>query len=293
MDPMLLGAVIGIALRQNTIHSKTKKAYQLSVSAAERIAEAEVKIAQHQHETEVALEKLCKRIQVTISFLESTFIDTFKPFEGIDGTLKRNLIEDLAGASAVANLGLINSMRTAICQKPQIEKLANGNRISGTTMTASYILFGNLGIVSKQLDGAKMQKKTAELISTHMDTFCVSLDLQREHYQRIYQTLGALNVALITSTARVQEGLKKLSWLLDKQGLLPVDITTAELKVYLQKEDIDSLAICINIARCIYALFSEPLFDEDAELVQRAQALLDEGKCALEKIKEIENRRNQ
>lgn len=292
MDPIIGGMVLGLALRQGTIRTQQKKAYRLAASAAEKIAKAEIELAQHEQKAEVELNKLFKRIQSSVNFLETRFIDAFEPFEGADGLLKKNLLDDLAGVGASSELALIGSMRNAIQEKPQVEKMVNGKKISGTTATAAYILFGDLGVANMQLDAARAQHRKAELIATHLDTFCMSLELQRERYYRVNQTLGALNVALITATAMIEEGLKKVKWLLDEQGHFPVDLTAAEMRSYLSREEIDSFAICINVARCIYAIISEPMFNEDAELTPRLQNLLDEGNAALDKIAYIENRRN-
>lgn len=180
-------------------------------------------------------------------------------------------------------------MSEKVRRRPKVTQ--NSSRTSGITAGAAYLLFGNLGVVSQQVDAARAQRQKAELLATHIDTFCIALDLQREQYHRVNQTLGALNVALIAATANAQKGMNKISWMLDEAGHLPMNITAGELKRYLQKEDLSSLAICINIARCIYAILSEPLFGDNAELTQRAQKLLDEGQEALDKIKAIEKGR--
>lgn len=289
MDPVTTtSAIIGLTLRNYVIHSKTKESYRLVTASAEKIAKAEKELERQEHETEVELEKLSKRMQGIVNYLEGPFLDLFKPFEGSNNNLQASLIEDLMGADAAANLALIGSMHQSICQRPEVEKLANGRRVSGSKATTTYLLFGNLGLACKQVDAAKAQHQKARLIATHMETFRIALDLQKERYFRVNQTLGALNVALIPSVSRTKKGFEKIAWMLDEQGRLPPDITADELKANLNKNDMDGLAACINIARCIYAILSEPLFDEKSELTQRAQALLDEGQAALDKIKRIE-----
>lgn len=289
---IIAAAVLGGALRSYSIHAKTKESYRIAVSSAEKIAKAEVELERHELETTKELNKLFTRMQGIANYLEGPFLDMFNPFEGGESNLRAALIEDLTGADAAANLKLIGTLHTSLCQKPQIEKLTNGRRISGTTVTAAYILFGNLGVASKALDAARVQQQKARLVATHMESFCTMLDLQKEQYYRVNQTLGALNVALITSTAKAKSGMDKLEWMLDEKGHLPADITAAEVKTYLTKADMNHLAICINIARCIYAIMSEPLFDDKSELTQKAQSLLDEGNAALKKIREIETKNN-
>lgn len=291
MDPMIIGAIIAAAGRNYMIHSKTKESYRLATASAEKIAKAEKELERQEHETGVELEKLSKRMQGIVNYLEGPFLDLFKPFEGNDNNLRASLIEDLTGADAAANLTLIGSLHQSMCQRPEIEKLANGRRVSGSNATTTYLLFGNLGLACKQLDAARAQHQKARLIATHMETFRIALDMQKERYYRVNQTLGALNVALIPSVAKAKKGFEKISWMLDEQGRLPPDITVDELKASLDKGDMDSLAICINIARCIYAIISEPLFDDNAELTQRTEKLLEEGQTALDKIKRIESGR--
>lgn len=292
MDPfMTTSAIIGLTLRNYMIHSKTKESYRLATASAEKIAKAEKELERQTHETEVELEKLSKRMQGIVNYLEGPFLDLFKPFEGSDNNLQTSLIEDLTGADAAANLALISSLHQSMCQRPEIEKMANGRRVSGSKATTTYLLFGNLGLAYKQLDAARAQQQKAQLIATHMETFRIALDLQKERYSRVNQTLGALNVALIPSVSRTKKGFEKISWMLDEQGRLPPDITADELRANLDKDDMDSLAICINVARLIYAIISEPLFDDKSELTQRTQALLDEGQEALDKIKQIESKR--
>lgn len=286
---MIASALIGLTLRNYMIHSKTKEAYRIAVSSAEKIAKAEVELERHEREATRELDKLFTRMQGIVNYLEGPFLNVFKPFEGGESNLRAALIEDLTGTNTAENLKLIGSLHTSLCQKPQIEKMASGRRISGSTSTAAYILFGNLGVASKSLEAARVQHQKANLIATHMESFCTMLDLQKERYYRVNQTLGALNVALITSTAKTKSGMDKLGWILDEKGHLPIDITAAEVKVYLTKVDLDNLAICTNVARCIYAIMSEHLFDDQSELTQRAQALLDEGQAALDKIKRIES----
>lgn len=288
MDPMIIGAIIATAGRNYMIHSKIKESYRIATASAEKIAKAEKELERQEHETGVELEKLSKRMQGIVNYLEGPFLDLFKPFEGNDNNLRASLIEDLTGADAVANLALIGSLHQSMCQRPEIEKLANGRRVSGSNATTTYLLFGNLGLACKQLDVARAQHQKARLIATHMETFRIALDMQKERYYRVNQTLGALNVALIPSVAKTKKGFEKISWMLDEQGRLPPDITVDELKASLDKGDMDSLAICINIARCIYAIISEPLFDDNAELTERTQKLLEEGQAALDKIKRIE-----
>lgn len=286
---MITGAIVVGALRNYAIHSKMKETYRIAVSSAEKIAKAEVELERHEQETTKELDKLFTRMSGIVSYLEGPFLDVFKPFEGGESNLRAALIEDLTGTDAAENLKLIGSLHTSLCQRPQIEKMAGGRRISGSTSTAAYILFGNLGVASKFLEAARVQHQKANLIATHLESFCTMLDLQKERYYRVNQTLGALNVALITSTAKTKNGMGKLEWMLDGNGHLPPDVTAAEIKTYLDRTDMDQLAICTNIARCIYAIMSEPLFDDQSELTRRAQSLLEEGQAALDKIRKIEN----
>ena len=131
------------------------------------------------------------------------------------------------------------------------------------------------------------------MLVTHMEVFCTALDLQCEQYHRVSQVLGALNIALIPTVKHTSDGFQKFSWMLDANGHLPDHVTTEQIKSCLSQEDMNNLAISINVARCIYALLSEPLFDQDASLTQKAQELLNDGEIALNKIKSIENgRRN-
>lgn len=285
---IITGAIVAGALRNYAIHAQTKEAYRLAVASAEKIAKAEVELERHEREATKELDKLFTRMQGIVNYLEETFLNVFKPFEGGKSNLRAALIEDLTGTDTAENLKLIETMHTSLCQKPQIEKMASGRRISGSTSTAAYILFGNLGVASKSLEGARVQYQKANLISTHMESFCTMLDLQKERYYRVNQTLGALNVALLTSTAKAKSGMGKLNWMLDENGHLPVDITAAEVKMYLAKEDMNNLAICTNVARCIYAIMSEPLFDDQSELTQEALRLLNKGEEALERIRKIE-----
>lgn len=96
---------------------------------------------------------------------------------------------------------------------------------------------------------------------------------------------------LIPSTYEAKKGLHQLDDLLDDSGFLPESISASEIKRRMGKQEKDNLAICINIAKCLYAIISEPIFDENAELTAKAKSLLADGDKALEKIKSIEGSR--
>ena len=78
--------------------------------------------------------------------------------------------------------------------------------------------------------------------------------------------------------------------MLDANGHLPDNITVSQITSCMEPRDLNNLANCINVARCIYALLAEPLFDQDATLTNKAKDLLNEGQDALNKIKMIESR---
>lgn len=283
--------LVGYAIRQVTINSMAKETYRLAAKSAEKIANAEREAEQHEALCEAEFTKLQKRTVGIVEYLEGSFIDLFEPFENEYGDLRTTLLEDISNTDAAKNLLAIRAMHTSLCAKPEIQKMDTGNRISGSSMTTTFILFGNLGVKNRQLDAAKTQSRKADLIATHINTYCTALDLQRERYYRLYQTLGALNVALIASTKKAKDGMNSISWMLDENGHLPADVTSEEIKAQLTPETANQLAISVNIARIVYAILSEPPFDENAELTEKTQKLIEEGQNALDKIRTIEGRK--
>ncbi len=284
-------ALIGTALRSYIKHSKAEESYRLSVNSSEKIAKAELEIEKHQHMTEQELEKLFSRIGGIINYLEGPFTELMRPFENETHSLKTGLLEDLVGSDVSRNLTLITAFRASIIQRPEVKSYMGSGEIGGIKATTANILFGDLGVKSQNLNAIKAQSSKANLLVTHMEVFCTALDLQREQYHRVSQVLGALNIALIPTLKHTSEGFQKFSWMLDADGHLPDSITVSQLKSCMELQDLNNLANCINIARCIYALLAEPLFDQDATLTKKAQDLLNEGQDALNKIKMIESRR--
>lgn len=287
------GALIGTAVRSYIKHAKAKESYCISVASAEKVAKAELEIEKHQQAAEQELDKLFSRIQGITNFLEGPFAELMRPFENEEHELKAGLLEDLAGSDASKNLTLITAFRSSIMQKPEIQAYMGSGKIGGTKAATANLLFGDLGVKSQNLNAVRLQSSKADLLVTHMEVFCTALDLQCEQYHRVSQVLGALNIALIPTVKHTSDGFQKFSWMLDANGHLPDHVTTEQIKSCLSQEDMNNLAISINVARCIYALLSEPLFDQDASFTQKAQELLNDGEIALNKIKSIENgRRN-
>lgn len=289
MDPVVTGMILGQALRQYVIHSKRKEAYRLAISSAERVTEAQLKAETYEQETEAELNKLFTRIGGILRFLEGPFCEVFQPLESPGASHRNKLLAHLLGTDAVESLAMIESLREKVRCCPK--EVQNCSASSGVATKGAYLLFGNLGVVSLQVDAARTQRRKAELLATHIDTFCMALELQREQYQRINQTLGALNVALLSATFKAQKSMEKISCVLDESGRVPLGVTDRDMKRYWKEKDLSNLAICANIARCICAILSEPLFGEEAELTQRAQQLLMEGQEALDKIAAIEKGR--
>ena len=69
MDPTIIGAIVVTVGRNYVIHSKIKESYRLATASAEKIAKAEKELERQEHETEVELEKLSKRMQGIVQTL--------------------------------------------------------------------------------------------------------------------------------------------------------------------------------------------------------------------------------
>lgn len=287
MDPIIGGLIIGGVINQYRINRKYRKAADISARAVERVAEAELQFEEHEKRTELALNHLMTRTEGIIDILQGPFYELFKPFEGADGALRKDLLEDLDHGT-LQNLKAIRHIQNI----PQIKQLPAHKKLSGTSAAATFLLFGRGHEASRQLDTASAQSEKSKLIAAHIDTLCTALDMQREGYMRVFKTLGALNIALLTSIGRYQEYFQNISWLIDSStGRFPDSISAREISTAITQEGENQLKNCVNIARCMYAIIERPVFDEKSEITDAANKALREGEEALHKIQMIEQRR--
>lgn len=280
---MVTGVILGLAINQYRVHSKINKAMSISQKAAERVAEAEVKVERHGKAAEDAYNALSQRITSVAETLDVRFASVLKPFEHTDG----NILQDLFGADCANKLVCIETMPT----RAELAKLSGYKKLTGAAKAVNYFFFGPMGEANRQLDAAKTQSRESQLIATHCDTICQCLDIQKENYSRVYKVLGALNAALIVSAGKANVALEAIQWLLDDHGHIPVDMSSAELKTYLTKEGMDQIAASINIANLLLAILEKPIFNTEVEITERTQKMLNEGEAALKKINQIKQKR--
>ena len=197
IDPVLGGFIVGSALRQYRLHSKLKKASAITARAVERVAEAELRFEEHEQMANASANKLKIRAGGIINeTLKNKYYDEIlRPFENPDGKFRERLLKDLDTIETIRNLNEIHQLENL----PQVKQLPGHQKLSGTSAVVSYILFGKMSEANRQLDAAETQSEKSRLIATHTDTLCTMLDMQRENYDRVSSTLGALNVALIVS----------------------------------------------------------------------------------------------
>ena len=263
---------------------KTKKAAGISAKAAARVVEAEMKIEEHEAAAIEAYDSLCTRIYGIASFFKGPFSDVYKPFEQSDGSL----LEDMFGQDFLKELMYIKK----VDDKIQLSQLPAHKKQTGAPAVIYFLLFnrGRMAEANRKMDSAKTQREVSYLLEAHGNSICTLYDLQRENYLRAYQVLGALNVALIMSTQQARKGLETIRWLLDEEGHIPKGMSSNDLKLYLPKETMADIGICLNIAKTIYAILEEPMFNEEAELTEKAKKVLAEGDEALKRIKSIKRK---
>jgi len=282
MDPFVTGLVLGLALNRIDANSTYKRAYAISAKAVERVAEAEMMVEKHQKETNNVFEGLCTRITGISSFMNGPFAELFRPFEHA----KDSYLQDLFGSEGLQSLSYVHHVN----EYRKLGQLPAHRKQTGPSAAITFLLFGWVGEANRQLDTARKQQQVSRLIVEHSDTVCTMLDLQKDRYQRVDNLLGALNVALLISTGKARQELKKIEWLLDEEGHIPADMTVAQLKSCISAQGVAQMTNSLNIAKVVMSILEEPLFDENAELTQEAQKILTEGEHALKKIQMIEQR---
>lgn len=163
---LLSGAIFvtAVAIRQHKLNSRKGETARLSVRSAELIATAEMEVANHEKATVSEYNRLIKMTQGIIGYLENDFYEVLRPFDTKDCHIRENIIGAVAGIETEENLSNLISCHASIISKPEIEKNTMG-RVSGTTLTTAYLLFGQLRVSRMQVDAARTQKKKAELLA--------------------------------------------------------------------------------------------------------------------------------
>lgn len=292
MSPVLElgGLIIGSAFRQYRLHSKFKKASAITARAVERVAEAEVRFADHEQMAYAAANKLKIRANGIINeTFKTQYYDIFRPYEGPDGKIRKTLLQDLDAIETLRNLKEIRQLEN----KAQVQQLPGYQKLSGSSAVVSYILFGKMSEANRQLDTAATQSEKSRLIATHTDTLCTILDRQRENYERVSSTLAALNVALMVSIQKYNDFSKNLVPLLGSNGRFRADVMTKDIENCLTPLGCDQQKVCINIAKVLSAIMKTPIFNENAEIQAEAEKALKAGEEALKKINQVENGRKQ
>ena len=289
IDPVIGGIILGSAIRQYRIRNKFKRASTITAKAVEQVAEAEVRYAEHEQLTVAAANKLKTRVAGIINdTLMTKYYNIFKPYEGPSGKIRKTLMQDIIAIETFDNLEAIRRLENI----PKVKQLPGHQKLSGSSAVVSYILFGKMSEANRQLDTASTQSEKAQLLSAHIDTICAILDMQCESYNRVASTLGALNAALLVSIQKYSEYSRNLAPLLNDDGRFRGDITNNDIDRCLTAQGIEQQKICINIAKTLSAIMKTPIFNENAEIQAEAEKILADGQLALEKIKELERRRN-
>lgn len=291
IDPVLGGGlIIGNVIRQYRIHSKFKKASDISARAVERIAEAELRFEEHEQMANAAANKLKIRASGIINeTLKNKYYDEIlRPFEGPDGKFRETLLKNLDTIETIRNLKEIRQLENFA----QVKQLPGYQKLSGTSAVVSYILFGKMSEANRQLDTAETQSEKSRLIVTHTETLCTMLDMQRERFDRVSNTLGALNMALLFSLQKYQDYSRNLTPLLGADGRFCSNVTRKEIDDCLTPLGLDQQKACANIAKVLSTIMKTPIFNENAEITAMAEKALKTGEEALNKIKEYEERRN-
>jgi len=279
VDPVIGSLILSTAIHKHRANTKYKKAKNISQQAVTKVAEAEMRYEEHQKNAMVAYESLCTRIAGIAEWLNGPFAAMFRPFECEDGSYRT----DLFGDADIANLTYIKN----IYERRQFQQLPAHKKQTGTSAAVTFLLFGWVGEANRQLDTAITQRQISNLVEEQSDTFCMMFDMQQERYLRVYQLLGALNVALIKTSGTAQTALSEIEWLLDENGHIPKDMTAEELRSVVPRNGLNQLTNSINIAKVIMSILKEPIFDENAEITETAQKILSEGEEALKRIQTI------
>lgn len=289
IDPVLGGGlIIGSAIRQYRIHSKLKKASDISARAVERVAEAELRFEEHEQMATAAANKLEVRASGIINeTLKNKYYDIFRPYEGPDGKIRKTLLKDLDAIKTLRNLKEIRQLENL----PQVKQLPGHQKLSGTSAVVSYILFGKMSEANRQLDTAETQSEKSRLIANHTDTLCTMLDMQRERFDRVSNTLGALNIALLFSLQKYQNYSRNLAPLLGADERFCSNVTRKDIDNCLTPQGLDQQKMCVNIAKALSEIMKTPVFNENAEITAEAEKALRAGEEALKKIDQIEKGR--
>ena len=289
IDPVLGGFIVGSALRQYRLHSKFKKASAITARAVERVAEAELRFEEHEQMANASANKLKIRASGIINetLKNKYYNEILRPFENPDGKIRETLLKDLDTIETIRNLKEIRQLENL----PQVKQLPGHQKLSGTSAAVSYILFGKMSEANRQLDAAETQSEKSRLIATHADTLCTMLDMQRESYDRVSSTLGALNVALLASLQKYQDYSQNLTPLLGADGRFCTNVTGKDIDNCLTPAGIDQQKVCTNIAKVLSAIMKTSIFDENAEITAEAKKNLKSGEAALKKINQIEKGR--
>lgn len=210
MDPIIGTLILGTALHKHRANVTYKKAKDISRQAIEKVTEAEMRLEEHQNATADAYERLCTRISGIAEWLNGPFAEMFRPFEHEDGSYRT----DLFGKAEISNMTYIKNVYV----QRQLQQLPAHKKQTGSSAAVTLLLFGLVGEANRQLDTARTQKRVSNLVAEQSDTLCMILDTQKEQYLRVYQLLGALNIALIKSSGMARKSLSQIEWLLDDKG---------------------------------------------------------------------------
>ncbi len=271
-------AIVLSVATEYAIHSQRKKNSKMMQKAAERAAEAELKYSKHLQDTNDAYHALYSQIEGIAVFLGGPFADLYKPFENADMSL-------LGGLLGVENSNALSYIQDISLQRDfkKLRQLPGYRKQIGATF-----LFGNrVAEVLQQKSAAETQRSVARLIEVDSDSLCMALDIQKENYSRVQMTLQALNVVLLKTSAQVKQAMTSIAWMLDTEGHIPIATTLDTLTGAFTPEQINQIAVNLNIAKCMAAILENPIFKENAEISERTQRLLKDGEDALAKIKTL------
>lgn len=237
------------------------RAQKISVEAINKMTSAEYQCYQAAERVKRSIHKLANRKKAILSTSFITFLDVYEKIIKIEFR-EGDGIKELFQSNF--NLAVIHEIRDVA--------LINPITMTDRQIIASVLFGGISGSIVKdsemKITSAKALNKQSDLYKEITQTNIVVMEGLYKHLNQVAEVLGNLNLLFIKSIHYSGELIKKNGY----------DCTTY------RKEDKESLATCINIAKTIKVIIDTPIVDDNDNITQAMVMAMEEGQTVFQKF---------